>query len=47
VNRQLSGLQPLSIPDHSSIPRPTAHSIVDELEVDLVAWDVKLACTER
>ena len=39
VNAQLPGTRPLSIPDHGSIPRPTAQSILSDLESDLFAWE--------
>src|SRR2546428_447798 len=47
VNTQLPGTRPLSIPDHPSIPRPTAQSILSDLESDLFAWEEILEAQRR
>lgn len=47
VSRQFSELRPVSIPDHASMPRPTAQGIVDDLEGDLFAWERRLEKQEQ
>lgn len=47
VNPELPDRRPISIPAHSSILRPTAQGIVDDLEGDLFAWEQRLDSEEK